>query len=620
MPASDEGVLDSGTVIAGCRVVRLLGRGGMGEVYLAKHLRLDCNVALKILPFASLGSQQNVARFRKEAKLAAKIRHPNVLRVIDVGEEGGHHYILMDYVEGSNLHELVRKQGGPLPWKQALRLVQFASRGTAAVHKLGLVHRDIKPANIMLSTGKEVLLMDFGLAREQEGSELTRTGALLGTPAFMSPEQSRAEPVDARSDVFSLGGTLYYLLTARLPYEGNQAQVLGKLITDQRPRPAHEVNSYVPRPVSDLVSRAMEPKARDRFATVEALEKEIGRLIKSPIAAPAAPTPETGDASSEATGPQVDPRGGGPRQGPTLDLVPLETEPASSLLGRARSLLPWAAALVVVGLCAGVVWWATQGGGSNAVGPDGGGNKKDEKDGLKPGMVKVTGGAVVVGNEEDELRRHALTLEGVKDDLMLINDFLQNTTHPSRKGQVGSFWMDKYEVTNAEYAEFVQKAGGKPPKHWKGEKSPPADLAQHPVVNVSHADAAAYAAWAGKKLPTEEQWVRAFRGDTKAMYPWGDKWESNRANVQENKELRAGTCPVTATPKDVSPFGVCNMAGNVCEMLRDQVPREGKQAVVAHGADWKAVGRVYGVAAFPFFYEVDLEVNETVGFRCVVEE
>lgn len=165
MPTSDQGVLAAGAVVAGCRVVRFIDKGGMGEVYLAHHLGLDKPVALKILPPAFAGTENAVSRFLREARLAARISHPNVIKILDVGRDGDGHYILMDFVEGANLTTLVRKQGGPLPWRQALRLVQLAARGVGAVHKQGLIHRDVKPANIMLSSERQVLLMDFGLGR-----------------------------------------------------------------------------------------------------------------------------------------------------------------------------------------------------------------------------------------------------------------------------------------------------------------------------------------------------------------------------------------------------------------------------------------------------------------------
>ena len=135
----------------------------------------------------------------------------------DVGEEGGLYFIVMQYVAGKNLTELVQSHGGPLPWRSAVRIIQLAASGLHAVHSTGLVHRNVKPSNIMLAESSRVVLMDFGLVREEKESSLTRTGQLVGTPAYMSPEQCRGKPLDRRSDIFSLGSTLYYLLSGASP-------------------------------------------------------------------------------------------------------------------------------------------------------------------------------------------------------------------------------------------------------------------------------------------------------------------------------------------------------------------------------------------------------------------
>jgi serine/threonine-protein kinase len=212
-------ILVAGQLIGGCRIVQPLGRGGMGEVYLAEHLALQKPVAVKILP-PDRGARDHVARFLKEARMCSRIEHPNVVTIYDVGEQDGLHYIIMQYVQGKTLAELVQAQGGPLPWRSALRLVQLAAKGLQAVHDHGLIHRDVKPSNIMLSADSRVLLMDFGLVREEIDPNTTDPSLIAGTPAYMSPEQCEGRPLDRRSDVFSLGSTLYCLLTGHSPFQG----------------------------------------------------------------------------------------------------------------------------------------------------------------------------------------------------------------------------------------------------------------------------------------------------------------------------------------------------------------------------------------------------------------
>ncbi|MCH8828788.1 MAG: serine/threonine protein kinase, partial [Planctomycetes bacterium] len=156
--------ISSGSVIGGCKVIRLIGQGGMGEVYLAEHLNLQRQVALKVLPQFRIDAE-HVARFLREARASSKIEHVNVVTIHDVGEEDGNHFIVMQYVNGKNLAEIIRAQGGPLPWRSALKIMRHVANGVEAVHKAGLVHRDIKPSNIMVGEGSKVILMDFGLVR-----------------------------------------------------------------------------------------------------------------------------------------------------------------------------------------------------------------------------------------------------------------------------------------------------------------------------------------------------------------------------------------------------------------------------------------------------------------------
>jgi len=613
MPLPQTGSLAPGTVIADCRIERLLGVGGMGEVYLATHLRLDTLVALKILPGRSVGDPDAVTRFVREAKLAAKIKHVNVIKILDVNHRGNDHFILMDYVEGANLSEVVKRQDGPLPFRQALRLVQLAARGTAAVHEFGLIHRDIKPANIMLTTKKNVVLMDFGLVRQLGDSEVTSTGAVLGTPAFMSPEQARGETLDARSDVFSLGSTLYYLLTAKLPFEGSQIDVLIQLQQGKVPRAVNEINPYIPKPVADFVRRVMAPRRDDRPRTAAALATEIKPYLDAAKGGPAIDQTDTADGSGLKTG---------PIPGGELDLVPLESIRDETLLQKARPYLPWfTAAAVALSILVIVLALQSRKKEEAKNEPGSASTKKDDpkaKTVDRTGMVSIPAGAVQIGNSEAELRAHALTLDLLKNNQMLLESFVEQAEKPARRLNVEAFWIDKYEVTNAEYAKFVQASKRTPPEHWPGN-APTAALEQHPVTMVSHADALAYAAWAGKQLPTEEQWVRAFRAEKGLMYPWGDQWSNTRSNVQENTKLKAGTCGVSGTPDDISEFGVYNLNGNVCEMLRDKRTRDGELVVATGGAHHAADGRVYGVAALRFHWANDFERNANTGFRCVLE-
>ncbi len=614
-----EPLLPDGQVIAGHRVERFLGQGGMGQVYLCRDLTLKREAALKIIASRAVTPEQ-AERFLKEAQLASQIHHPNVVTVYSAGQHGPHYFMLMRYVKGENLAQLVRRLGGPLPHRKALRMVRDAAAGLAAAHRRGLIHRDIKPLNIMVDADDDnrVVLMDFGLARsEGPATEMTPTGAILGTPAYMSPEQWHGSRVDKRSDIYSLGATAYFLLTARVPYPGPPETILAQIVQRRKPTPVHEVCTGIPRNVSDLIARALALEPGQRVPDATTLAREIDRLLgPAPDTVPAdpgrrpAPAPPGADETTgviipadESTAPVTPPRG--PARPPWLTQRRAASGAAGVLLG---------AALV------GLVALAARRTGGEATGPGQAGTKPAER----PGMVWVPTGDVPMNTSDDLLRRYAEGVSPFQDDPDEMQAFLTAAPDPpSRTVRVPGFWIDRHEVTKADYARFVRATRRAAPQDWEGD-SPPAGKGDHPVVWLTHEDALAYAAWAGKKLPTNEQWVRAFRGSEERLLPWGNTWDASRANVLDNPTF-GGTSPVLATPKDVSPFGVLNLVGNVDEMMRSQEvsPRfpERLRRVVTRGSNFGLTrGAGYAVASCKKFYDPDLAINNATGFRCVIEE
>lgn len=199
-------------------VRRRLGEGGMGEVWLAHDPNLSRDVAIKTLPSRFAADQQRLQRFLREARLAAKLHHQNTVTVYQVGQEENLVYIAMEYVDGQSLDKAV-SPGQPMEWREATRAIRDAAAGLAAAHQLGLVHRDIKPSNLLRTTSRVTKVADFGLARSQFAeSRLTQDGSVLGTPAYMAPEQWQGGQVDARSDLYSLSCAYYCLLTGQDPY------------------------------------------------------------------------------------------------------------------------------------------------------------------------------------------------------------------------------------------------------------------------------------------------------------------------------------------------------------------------------------------------------------------
>jgi WD40 repeat protein len=265
------------------RVRRRLGGGGMGTVYEAFDERLQRPVALKVLTEALANSEQARARFLVEARAAARLNHPNVVTVFEVGEATGLSFLVMELIPGGSVQERVRA-AGHLHWLEATRMLADACRGVAAAHRAGLVHRDIKPGNLMLTGEGTVKVADFGLARpaDRAGPGLTGDGAILGTPDYMSPEQCQGDRAGPLSDVYSLGATYYYLLTGRQPYKGEAAmQVMFAHCSSPPPDP-RSVCPNVPEGCANVVRRAMAKQRGDRYPDAAALLADLEALLAVP--------------------------------------------------------------------------------------------------------------------------------------------------------------------------------------------------------------------------------------------------------------------------------------------------------------------------------------------------
>jgi predicted Ser/Thr protein kinase len=279
------------------RIVKLLGQGGMGSVYLAQDSRLDRSVALKVPRFSAGDGPEVLERFYREARAAATIEHPNVCPIYDVDEIDGHHYVSMAFVEGRPLSDLV-EAGKRLTQRQAAILVRQIALAMAEAHRRGIIHRDLKPANIMINSRREPVIMDFGLARRSSriDGRLTKSGAIVGTPAYMPPEQVKGDPdaIGPVCDIYSLGCVLYEVLTGRLPFEGSAIAVLGQVLT-QDPPPPSTFRPDLDTQLEAICRKAMARKVEDRYASMVELANALGRFLKSGTPA-AAGDPEPGDA------------------------------------------------------------------------------------------------------------------------------------------------------------------------------------------------------------------------------------------------------------------------------------------------------------------------------------
>ena len=212
----------AGLKLGGCELLEEIGQGGMGLIYKARQLSLDRIVAVKILAEHLAHNPSFVERFQREARAIAKINHANILAVYDVGCQGNHHFMIMELVDGGSVAELLEKRGVLEPWEGAEIILQ-AARGLECAAAANIIHRDVKPDNMMLTSRAVVKVSDFGLAKELDSATMTETQAVMGTPAYMSPEQCDGRDLDSRTDIYSLGGTFYRCVTGRLPFEAETA-------------------------------------------------------------------------------------------------------------------------------------------------------------------------------------------------------------------------------------------------------------------------------------------------------------------------------------------------------------------------------------------------------------
>ena len=266
------------------RVLGVVGSGGMGVVFRAEDPLLERVVALKAMLPALAASSTARERFLREAKAAASLQHDNIATVYDVGEDRGVPFLAMPFLEGEPLDRRLNRVGGPLLLSDLLRIAREIATGLSAIHQRGLIHRDVKPANVWLEAETDrVKILDFGLARTTQGNiQLTQEGALVGSPAFMAPEQAGRLSVDARADLFALGCVMYLMSTAQLPFEGPDALATLLAVTTLEPAAPETVNPNLPPGVAELVMQLLAKKPEARPESARAVIERIKALEDSP--------------------------------------------------------------------------------------------------------------------------------------------------------------------------------------------------------------------------------------------------------------------------------------------------------------------------------------------------
>lgn len=704
-----------------------LGQGGMGVVYCARHAYLKTQHAIKvILPDLVGNDPQLVTRFRQEALAAAAIRHHNVVSTTDYGVVNGKMpFLVMEYVEGESLHDLLQREGRLAPEK-ALELMGAICAGIGAAHHQGIVHRDLKPLNIMICKDKPSLsdavkILDFGLAKIKSGELLgsfiqAQTTGLMGSPYYMAPEQWSDEEPDARSDIYSLGVMLFQMLTGDVPFKGSSIPAIMKKHLYDAPPTFAEMGVNLSPQIELAVRHTLEKEPKKRTATVDIMVGELRNAVgvsssltnavtevgmpvaslsvlttppKSRVfindvavgqsksdgllflegiqsgnhhlrvshdgfvdwedeifcdgkprqvvaklkAAPkdefAIPKPPALNATGAHTPPnlsydfaktnvsqnnpaqtnQIAP----PPEAPQI-VVEAEKPKKSFLSPIVLAFIGiFSLLILVIGGFTGAYLLGIFGGKTNVAA-----NSATPTPGSSPiltntakaEMVLISGGTFKMGRNDGDIKErpeHAVT---VKD-----------------------FWMDKTEVTNQEYLQFISETNHPAPNHWVYGK-PVQGTENFPVRFVSFEDAETFAAWRSKRdgvtyrLPTEAEWEYAARNGSKNnLYPWGDKYSDANAvmNVPDSEPSQVGS-----KPEGKNAWGVLDLIGNVWEWTSSEItPYPGSNAEVKKPTEKRIVVRGGSAHENPaklnitatFRADVSVKQKEkTLGFRLVRSE
>ena len=537
----------------------------MAHVFVARHRRHGGLVAVKVLRSDLAENTEIVQRFVQEARTAATLDgHPNVISIIDIGGFDGTYYLLMPFLIGEDLGKYLKREGKLNP-NDAANVITQTLRGFGWAHEKGVVHRDIKPSNLFLDQNGRIVVVDFGIAKVRDVPTLqTKADVRLGTTYYMSPEQIRGEPCDARSDLYSLGVVFYELLSGRRPFSGTTEHeiLIGHL--ERTPPDLRTLDSTIPEPYCEIVRKLLSKAPSQRYQSASELLGILETLghygipgkirplaepvIRQPVAEPLNPSSgwpilETEPTEAKPAAPALESQINRPSEPATvLDQVPVAV---GSVPPPAKPKKYWLAAVIVAFLglaaAAGVWFWLA----ATKVRPP----VVQQTPAVNPSPLKPN---LPPPSIEDRMhKKMGLVAAGN----FIFGDDSRESGNPKQTLSLPAFYIDQTEVTAEEYRAFCKATGHRSPPSLSRIKD---DL---PVTGVDWDDAQAYASWLGKRLPTEQEWEKAARGTDGRVYPWGNTpWERGPDGPPEIL-TNVMSFPARRSPE----CGAFNLSGNAAE-------------------------------------------------------
>ena len=552
------------------KILELLGEGGMATVYKAYDIRLEREVAIKVIrreAFPPDDMDMLLKRFEREAKSLGRLSHPNIVGVIDYGEHEGSPYLVMVYLPGGTLKE---RLGKPMPWRDAVQMIIPIAQALEYVHDRNIINRDVKPSNILMTEKGQPMLTDFGLVKlfgdKEKDSTLTSSGTGLGTPDYMAPEQWMGE-ASAQSDLYSLGVVLYEMITGYRPYTADTpAGVLLKQATESLPLPRHYVPD-LPRNVESVLLKVLAKEPIHRYPDMRTFISELQNLLAGrEVSASTTKTEQlrehmTGKVEkSRSTASPSDPQPARQKKTfPTLFVV-------IGALGAFALLIAFGAYWLINGnLAMFVAATPTQQVLPSFTATDIPPTGTIESTSVPTETPLPTETSIPA--EIKDSRNVPMRLIPAGEFTMGSDDTGDIGSRPAQVISLEAFYIDKFEVTNEMYDACVYAVECRKPQRLgtatRDTYYANPVYANYPVIYLDWKMAKAYCEWRGARLPTEAEWEKAARGTDERLYPWGnDNPDCNFANIPG---CIGDTTPVDQHEKGQSIYGVYGMSGNVWE-------------------------------------------------------